>query len=142
LIRAHDDILCLAVIEAKSVLETLAGTYSRLKGGDDGLKIKEEILLVVHRIIGASIGNGNGNGNEETIKSFLGPPSSPGSRGRLFVETNLREDYQAVFESGENQIPLEIIGKLERFQDERANIGVSPRSNHKSRWLTNRLFRI
>jgi hypothetical protein len=119
LMRAHEDILTLAVIEAKSILTTFKDLYPKLKG-DDGMRLKEDILLVVHRIMNASAGN------EDTIKSLLGPITSRlgAETGRVFFDAPIRQDYETVFEGGE--LSEEVVGKLERFQNERASIGVSP----------------
>jgi hypothetical protein len=117
LIRAHDDILCLAVVEAKSILSALKDIYPRLKG-EGGMKIKEDILMIVHRIMNASAGN------EDTMKSFLGPITSRlgAEIGRPFMDAPIRQDYEVVFEGGE--LSDEVFGKLERFQNERASLGV------------------
>lgn len=121
--RAHDDILCLTVIEAKSILGALKDIYPRLKG-EEGMKIKEDILLIVHRIMNASAGSGN----EDTMKSFLGPITSRlgAETGRPFIDAPIRQDYEVVFEGGE--LSDEVVGKLERFQNERTSLGVSTSS--------------
>jgi len=126
LVRAHEDVLTLAVIEAKSILTAFKDLYPRLKG-DEGMRLKEDILLVVHRIMNASAGS------EDTIKSFLGPITSRlgAETGRAFVDAPIRQDYETVFEGGE--LTEDILGKLERFQNERASIGVSPPLSKRSK---------
>jgi len=118
LIRSHEDILTLAVIEAKSLLTALKDLYPELRG-DDGMRLKEEIMLIVHRIMNAS------TGNEDTIKTFLGPITSRlgAETGRAFVDAPIRQDYETVFEGGE--LSEDVMRLLERFQNERASIGVS-----------------
>jgi hypothetical protein len=118
LVRSHEDILTLAVIEAKSILTAFKDLYPKLKG-DEGMRLKEEIMLIVHRLMNASIGN------EDTIKAFLGPITSRlgAETGRAFVDAPIRQDYETVFEGGE--LSEDVVGQLERFQNERASIGVS-----------------
>ena len=118
LIRSHEDILTLAVIEAKSILTAFKDLYPRLRG-DDGLRLKEEIMMIIHRIMNASAGN------EDTIKSHLGPITTRlgAETGRAFVDAPIRQDYETVFEGGE--LSEDIMGQMERFQNERASIGVS-----------------
>jgi len=118
LIRSHEDILTLAVIEAKSIVTAFKDLYPRLRG-DDGMRLKEEIMLIVHRIMNASAGN------EDTIKTFLGPITSRlgAETGRAFVDAPIRQDYETVFEGGE--LSEDVLTSLERFQSERASIGVS-----------------
>jgi hypothetical protein len=118
LIRSHEDILTLAVIEAKSIVIAFKDLYPKLRG-DDGMRLKEEIMLIVHRIMNASAGN------EDTIKSFLGPITSRlgAETGRVFVDAPIRQDYETVFEGGE--LSEDVLRLLERFQNERASIGVS-----------------
>jgi hypothetical protein len=118
LIRSHEDILTLAVIEAKSIVTASKDLYPRLRG-DDGMRFKEEIMLIVHRIMDASAGN------EDTIKTFLGSITSRlgAETGRVFVDAPIRQDYETVFEGGE--LSEDVLRLLERFQNERASIGVS-----------------
>jgi hypothetical protein len=108
-------------VEAKTILGALKDLYPRLKG-EEGMRIKEDILLIVHRIMNASVGN------EDTIKSFLGPITTRlgAETGRSFIDAPIRQDYETVFEGGE--LSEEVLGKLERFQSERASIGVRPSS--------------
>jgi hypothetical protein len=118
LIRSHEDILTLAVIEAKSIVIAFKDLYPKLRG-DDGMRLKEEIMLIVHRIMNASAGN------EDTIKTFLGPITSRlgAETGRVFVDAPIRQDYETVFEGG--GLLEDVLRLLERFQNERASIGVS-----------------
>jgi hypothetical protein len=98
-------------------------------------------LMIVHRIMNASAGN------EDMMKSFLGPITSRlgAEVGRPFVDAPIRQDYEVVFEGGE--LSDEVIGKLERFQNERASLGVG-RCGFSSfvtcyeMELTGRLYRI
>jgi hypothetical protein len=92
--------------------------YPKLKG-DEGMRLKEEIMLIVHRLMNASIGN------EDTIKTLLGPITSRlgAETGRPFVDAPIRQDYETVFEGGE--LSEDVVRQLERFQNERASIGVS-----------------
>jgi hypothetical protein len=118
LMRAHDDLLALGVMEMEKVISCLRGVYGRLTKSDTGLKVKEEVLLLVHRLVNAS-------GNEEAVKGLMGPKERIGG-GRAFIDGSLREDYEVIFGGG--VIPDEVMLKLKRFQDERASLGVSPSS--------------
>jgi hypothetical protein len=120
LLRARDDILALGVMELNTILQCLQETYTRLNGkgkgqGDEGLKVKEEVLLLVHRLV-------NAVGDEEVVKRSMGPKESV-DVGRAFIDGTLRQDYETIFDGG--VISDEVMLKLKRFQDERASVGVS-----------------
>jgi hypothetical protein len=120
LLRAHDDILALGVMELNTILQCLQETYTRLNGkgkgqGDEGLRVKEEVLLLVHRLV-------NAVGDDEVVKRSMGPKESL-DVGRAFIDGTLRQDYETIFDGG--VISDEVMLKLKRFQDERASVGVS-----------------
>lgn len=114
LIRSHDDVLSLVVSDLKAVITALQGLYGQLNG-DDGLPVKEEILLLAERIIGGAKFDLNSGVQSLGIKS-----------GTPFVDGSLRTDYEAIFNSaiGSDTIPDEVIAKLRSTQDRKARANV------------------
>lgn len=116
LVRAHDDILSLVVACHSTILSALQGLYGTLTN-EGALEIKEEVLLLVERILAG-------------IKTDLhsGLQLLGNKAGRAFVDGTLRTDYEAIFNShasAEEGIPDEIMGKLRQISDKKAKTNVS-----------------
>lgn len=121
LVRAHDDILSLVVACHSTILSALQGLYGTLTA-EGGLEIKEEVLLLVERIL-AGIKT-----DLHTGLQLLGSKS-----GRAFVDGTLRTDYEAIFNSHaspEEAIPDEVMSKLRQSSDKKAKANVSHRRAH------------
>jgi hypothetical protein len=116
LIRAHDDILSLVVACHSTILSALNGMYGILSG-DSGLEIKEEILLIIERVLA---------GTKTDLHSglqLLGNKS-----GKPFIDASLRTDYEAIFNSHgsvEGGISSEVMKKLKLSSDKKAKANVS-----------------
>ena len=118
LIRAHDDILSLVVACHPTILSALRGMYGSLTG-DGGLEIKEDVLLVVERMLaGAKLDLHSG-------VQLLGP-----GNGRAFVDGTLRTDYEAIFNGhasiNDGGISNEVMGRLKQSADKKSKANVSP----------------
>lgn len=118
LVRAHDDLLSLVVGELKTVLSALQRLYDHLDG-DDGLQTKEDVLLIVERLMGGA------KLDVHSGAQLLGPKS-----GKPFVDGSLRTDFEAIFNSGVAQeaISDEVMLKLKASQERKTKANVRPLS--------------
>lgn len=116
LIHAHDDILSLVVSDLRSAMSALQGFYGGLDG-DEGLHVKEDVLLLVERILGGA------KMDVHSGVQLLGAKS-----GRPFIDGTLRTDYEAIFNSDAAQDSMEakVMLKLRASQDQKAKVNVCP----------------
>ena len=109
LLRSHEEILGLLLIEADYILPALRDSYARI----DGIRGKSDALLVCHVLIKAVHGGQSG----EALKRLMGAVGTA-SKNKVLVDAGLREDYEAFFEEGE--IGKGEIAVLKRIRDEDA----------------------
>ncbi|WVQ97494.1 hypothetical protein IAU59_004608 [Kwoniella sp. CBS 9459] len=114
-VRAHDELLALALEDSEDLFKALAKAYGTLNQAQDNLKIraKSDILMICEELIGR-VGHG---ASEEAIISFMGPASGSGD---LLGNGSLRDDWDKLFGPSIDALSEDVKGVLVEQRDQQA----------------------
>ncbi|OCF40202.1 hypothetical protein I317_05959 [Kwoniella heveanensis CBS 569] len=115
-IRAHDELLALALEDSEDLFKALSKGYETLNPAkEDRVRIcsKSDILMICEELIGR-VGHG---ASEEAIVRFMGDKSGSGD---LLGKGNLRDDWESLFGSAASRLSEDVKSVLVEQRDQQA----------------------